>query len=165
MKKFVLAGILLMLITLNGFSQIEKHTLLLGGNASLNFNDAYMDNPVFYANPNTGLFLTDRLCLGVSLPLLYTSGDLYWGLSPFGRYYFNPKGSRSLYLSASVGITSFLNADHTILGRALTLGIGHVWLLNKSVGFETEFQGSTDRHDLQAALFFGFQIYFNKSNE
>ena len=162
MKRLVFTGILLMMITIKGLSQIEKNTILIGGYANFSFTN---DNSVFSLNPNSGLFLSDRFCLGISLPLLYASGDLYWGLAPFGRYYFRPKESRSLYISGSIGITSILNLDHTLTNKDLTLGIGHVWLLNKSVGFEAEAQGRTSFDNVDFGLFFGFQIYFNKSND
>ena len=162
MKRLVFTGMLLMIITIKGVSQIEKNTMLLGGYANFNFTK---DNLICSLNPNTGLFLTDRLCLGISLPLVITSADLYWGLAPFGRYYFKPKESKSLFISGSIGMTSFLNSDHTLTNTALILGIGHVWLLNKSVGFETEARVGTSFDNIIAGLFFGFQIYFNKSND
>ena len=162
MKRFVFTGVFLMILTITGFSQIEKKTILIGGYA--NFT-TMRDYSVFSLNPNSGLFLTDRFCVGVSLPLLYTSGDVYWGLAPFGRYYFNPKESKSLYISGSIGITSFINSEYTLTNRELTLGIGHVWFLNKSVGFEVEAQGNTSFRDVDFGLFLGFQIYFNKSKE
>lgn len=76
MKRIVFIGIFLMIITIRGFSQIEKNTILIGGYA--NFTST-KNNSVFNLNPNTGLFLTDRFCLGISQPLIYMSGDLYWG--------------------------------------------------------------------------------------
>ena len=67
MKRFVFTGVFLMILTITGFSQIEKKTILIGGYA--NFT-TMRDYSVFSLNPNSGLFLTDRFCLGVSLPLV-----------------------------------------------------------------------------------------------
>ena len=86
-------------------------------------------------------------------------------MAPFGRYYFNPKELKSLYISGSIGITYFINSERTLTNNALTLGIGHVWFLNKSVGFEVEAQGNTSFRDVDFGLFLGFQIYFNKSKD
>jgi hypothetical protein len=162
MKRLLIIGFLT-IMAVQGFSQIEKKTLLLGGYANFYTTD---NHSVLSVNPHTGFFLSDRFCLGISLPILYTSGDLYWGLSPFGRYYFKPKESRSLFILGAVGITSFINSEHTLTDRALTLGVGHVWLLNKSVGFETILAGGTDFDTpVEIGVNLGFQIYFNKSGE
>ncbi|HEY4789042.1 MAG TPA: hypothetical protein VIH57_23500 [Bacteroidales bacterium] len=162
MKRLAFTGVLLVIMTMKGFSQIEKSTILIGGYANFTANE---NNTIFSLNPNSGLFLTDRFCLGVSLPIVYASDNLYWGLAPFGRYYFQPKESKSLYISGAIGITSFIKSEYTLTNRALTLGIGHVWLLNKSVGFEVEAQGNTSFHDIDFGIFLGFQIYFNKSKD
>ena len=162
MKKLTFAGILIFIITMKGYSQIEKHTILVGGYASFDVNSY---NNYFIFNPNSGIFVSDKWCLGVSVPIVYTFDKLYWGLTPFGRYYFKAKESRSFFITGAIGLTSFINSENTLDQNSLSLGIGHVWLLNKSVGFETHLQGSTSFDNIAVGLFFGFQIYFNKANE
>jgi hypothetical protein len=162
MRKVILTGFFLAISVLTGFSQIKKNTALLGGYANFNYVDK---NFIMNLNPNTGLFLTDRFCLGISFPVMYNPAGLYWGLAPFGRYYFNPGELKSFYVSGAIGVTSFLNSENTLTDRALTLGLGHVWFLNKSIGFELEAQGNTSFHNINAGLFLGFQIYFNKAED
>lgn len=162
MKRIVLTVFFFTVLIANGYSQIEKGTILLGGYANLTTID---DDFMVTLYPNSGIFLTDKFCLGVSLPILFDSDDIYWGFSPFGRYYFKAKESRSLFVLASVGIADIIDPDHTFNGSNLGLGIGHVWLLNKSVGFEVTAQGNTDFEDFRFDLLLGFQIYLGKSKE
>jgi hypothetical protein len=137
-KKIVFTAFFLVITAITGFSQIEKNTLLLGGYASFNYENTNIN---INLNPNTGLFLTDKFCLGISFPIVYYSERFYWGLAPFGRYYFKSGEPKSFYISGAVGITSFLNSDNTLTDQALTLGIGHVWLLNKSVALKQKLSG------------------------
>lgn len=69
MKKVLLITAVLFIVATKGFSQIEKGTFLLGGYGNINLGN----NSTILLNPNTGLFLSDKFCLGVSLPLYYNS--------------------------------------------------------------------------------------------
>jgi len=161
--KHYLLVILLITIAFKGYSQVEKKTLLLGGYANIQYLSA-SENLYLNLNPNTGFFLSDKFCLGISLPVQYVSEQIYWGISPFARYYLKSKEPRSLYFSSAIGITGLFDFDNTFNSKALTLGVGHVWFLNKSVGFEAKFIGGTSNFhdDVDFGLFFGLQIYFNK---
>jgi hypothetical protein len=163
MKKTVITITLLMIFGLSGYSQIEKRTILLGGFANFIFNNE--GDTYFSINPNSGLFLADKFCLGISFPMVYNNSEFYWGLNPFARYYFKKKNDNSIFLSGAVGITSLLNSENTISPGLLSIGIGHVWFLNQSVGFETELIGSTNFEDISIGLHLGFQIYLKKKTE
>jgi len=152
-----------MIFGLSGFSQIEKKTILLGGYANFLLTDA--GDTYFILNPNSGLFLSDKFCLGISIPLVYSDNEFYWGLNPFARYYFNKKDNNSLYLSGALGLTGLLNLENTISPGILSLGIGHVWFLNQSIGFETLLMGTTNFDDIIVGLNFGFQIYLGSKTE
>jgi hypothetical protein len=162
MKKLIALTTLITCLSLSGYSQIEKKTLLLGGYSNLNFGTS--NNSYFSINPNTGLFLSDKFCLGLSLPIIYLNESFYYGISPFARYYLKSKESRSLFFSTSLGLTSFIEDDNTLDSGLISAGVGHVWLFNESVGFETEFVGSTNFDNINFGLLFGFQIYFNRNS-
>ncbi|MFH1119655.1 MAG: hypothetical protein V1775_07505 [Bacteroidota bacterium] len=59
MKKKVLAGILFAMIAIQVFAQVEKNTILLGGNATIKVTTA--ESAYFIINPSSGLFLTDKI--------------------------------------------------------------------------------------------------------
>jgi len=162
MKKVLLVTAVLFIVATKGFSQIEKGTFLLGGTGNISLGE----NSTILLNPSTGLFLSDKFCAGVGGVLYYNSQYWYWGLGTFGRYYFSPKQQRSFFVNGSIDISHFFNSEYTIKQlRAVTLGVGHVWMLNKSIGFETDIDAQTSFHDVVVGLNFGFQIYFNKSKE
>ena len=112
------------------------------------------------------MVLSHRFCLGLSTPLIYTSGNLYWGIAPFARYYLSPKESKSLFISGSIGLTAIFElSDHNSV-NPFTLGIGHVWLLNKNVGFEVQALGyGYYNMSIGFELVYGFHIYLNKSKD
>ncbi len=66
MKKLVVTFIVMSIYTLSLFSQLEKNTLLLGGYANFSYNSPGGTYLTF--NPNSGLFLTNKFCLGISVP-------------------------------------------------------------------------------------------------
>jgi len=115
-------------------------------------------------NPNTGLFVSDNVCLGLSMPILYMDNDLYLGISPFMRYYLKEKSDKSLYFSGALGLTTLLSEiDINQLDyNLLRLGVGHVWMLNDFVGFESELKLGTSLESVNFGFVFGFQIYFKR---
>lgn len=158
MKYFILSFSFFTIITSQAFSQIEKKTMLVGGNASATFSTA--ETSFFIFNPSAGIFVNDKVCLGASAPLMFIDETFYWGINPFARYYFSPKKSQSLFTSVSVGLSNY---NYNLVSTSL--GIGNVWFINKSVGFETELVGSTDFEDISVGIFLGLQVYLNKSNK
>ena len=163
MRKVILTGFFLAISVLTGFSQIKKNTALLGGYANFNYVDKnfimnlnpeyrpVFNRQVLFGNFVFRLCIIPRDCIGA------------WHLSE--GIIFNTGELKSFYVSGAIGVTSFLNSENTLTDRALTLGLGHVWFLNKSIGFELEAQGNTSFHNINAGLFLGFQIYFNKAED
>jgi hypothetical protein len=158
MKKQILLVIILTIISIRVFSQIEKGTILLGGHATMKASTS--GGLYFSFNPNSGFFLTDKICIGASIPLIYMDNEFLWGVTPFGRYYFTPDKAQSVFASCSSGITNF-NANLAFLSA----GIGNVWFINKNTGFEAEIIGNTDFEDFSAGLFLGFHVYFNRPDK
>ena len=132
--------------------------MLLGGNASMIASTS--GNSFFNFNPGAGFFINDHLCIGASASLMFFNEEFYWGAASFGRYYFTPKKTQSVFASGSLGIS---NLNLTSLN--VSTGIGHVWFINKNVGFETELIGSTNFEDFTVGMYLGFQFYFKKSSE
>ena len=153
----LLIFILLLFISKQGSAQIERKTLILGGNASMIASTS--GNSFFNINPGAAVFINDKMCIGASTSLMFFNEDFYWGAAPFTRYYFTPKKAQSIFASGSIG---FSNLNSNIVG--LSTGVGNVWFINKNVGFETELIGSTDFEDFSVGMYLGLQIYFKKSN-
>jgi len=86
MKRITFLLILFYFIGTSGYSQIEKKTLLLGGYTDIQLST---DNSNFHLilNPNIGYFVSDKFCIGISLPIGFINDNFYWGMTPFGRYY------------------------------------------------------------------------------
>jgi hypothetical protein len=164
MKRISFLTLCLLLAGISTQAQIQKNTFLLGGYADirLSTND---DDSYLILNPDMGYFVADRICVGISLPIAFIGNNSYWGLTTFGRYYFNVKDTRSLFLFGSVGLTAIYDSDHIVNSDFLTLGIGHVWFLNKSIGLEVKGYLSSNLNDLNTGMNVGFHIYFNKSNK
>ena len=158
MKKRFLLIFLIPLISFQGFSQIEKNTMLLGGNASMIASTS--GNSFFNFNPGAAFFINNHLCIGASASLMFFNEEFYWGAAPFTRYYFSPKKTQSVFASGSLGIS---NLNSTSLN--FSTGVGHVWFINKNVGFETELIGSTNFEDFTVGMYLGFQVYFKESSK
>lgn len=156
MKKVVLITLLVSLVVTKGFSQLEKGNLLIGGSA----NASLLQQRNFFlsVNPNLGYFLTNRFCLGASSSFAFSKGFSGIALSPFVRYYFGVKETRSFFGLASAGI---VRQNKNNFGYA-HLGVGHTWFLNKNAAFETQLSGTYVNNNFQGGLFFGLQIYLNR---
>lgn len=156
MKKIIFLTFFLSLLTSFSFSQLEKGNLLIGGNA----NASLLQQRIFFlsVSPNLGYFMTNRFCLGASSSLAFSKGFSGIALSPFARYYFGVKETRSFFALASAGI---VRQNKNNFGYA-HLGLGHTWFLNKNAAFETQLSGTYVNNNFQGGLFFGFQIYLNR---
>jgi hypothetical protein len=148
--------IFVLLISTTTNAQIERKTILLGGNASMIASTS--GNSFFNFNPGAGIFINDKMCVGASASLMLFNEDFFWGAAPFVRYYFSPKKAQSIYVTSSIG---FSNLNTNIVG--LSAGAGNVWFINKNVGFETELIASTDFEDFSVGMYLGLQVYFNRN--
>ena len=134
---FCLAFSLIFLTQNVVFGQIHKGSWLIGGSGSLYASKDKSEassNPIFetknrgiYFNADVGYFFTDRMVFGgeltTSLGYGYTntfdtntqegrqqtSNSQYFGLKPYGRYYFTPKKKVKLYSELALN-TSFIHA-------------------------------------------------------
>lgn len=158
--KIYLIALALLTVSLVGKAQIEKGSYLLGGQAFADISFAENNSGYLSVDPNTGYFLSNNWCVGLSLPFVYISETLYWGFSPFGRYYMNKHEDRSLFFSASINASQFIESANSAGKSALNAGVGYTWLMNDSFGFEAE---SILTSDISLLLVFGFQVYFNKN--
>lgn len=104
MKKHLLLFFLIITFSTQVFSQIETKTRILGGNASMIASNSGIS--FFNFNPGAGFFINDHICIGASASLLFFNEDFYWGAAPFGRYYFTPKKTQSVFASSSLGISN-----------------------------------------------------------
>lgn len=162
MKKTIMLSILACCLCVISQSQIEKSTFLLGGYS--NFNLSTTGSYYLNLNPNSGYLLTDNVCLGLSAPIVFFGDQFLFGVLPFARFYMNKNENRSLFFSTSFAVTSFIESDNVLSYGPYFAGVGHVWMLNKSVGFETELVGNTNFENVNLGLYLGFQVYFNRGN-
>lgn len=166
------------------FAQTEKGSLLLGGNVGMNFS-SQPNNKHFSASvsPRVGVFVVNRLALGATVPMGYTSSGInssrYFniGIGPFVRYYMGAgkavpfleaKGgwnhSRYRY-EAPIGIERKETQNYGYGG----LGLGLAYFLTPSVGLESLLsydiyrQNSFTNRNLNLNI--GFQIYFSRNQE
>ncbi len=115
--------------------QLEKGQWLLGGNISLGKRNISRFRNDIGANrftPYVGLMLSKHWLVGSRLFYLNTLDleEWYFGLEPFGRYYFKPTSKRVFY--GEVGLVfyfRYLNKDNYDKGfnpteRSLTFGLG-----------------------------------------
>lgn len=139
------------------YNLLEKGTILLGGSCSVTLNLTAPEYSTFILDPNSGYFISDKLCLGAAIPVVYMNESFAWGIAPFGRYYFAPKDSRSFFASASINLIGAANYTNF----TAVIGIGNVWFITKSVGLDAEFRCGTNFQNVAVGLFLGVQVYFN----
>jgi hypothetical protein len=164
MRKLHSSLIFLIIITASCFSQAEKKTWLLGGYAAVQIESegyGYLD-----VNPNTGYFIKDKLCIGLSIPIVsYDFEEFHYGINPYAKYFFRKNSPRSLFIFGQVGLNSLLNNDNNISYGTIALGFGHTWFLNKNIGFDGLIIGGTNFETVALGIFFGFDVYFNKATK
>ncbi len=120
MKSILLSTVVFLLVVQGAFARVQKNTLMTGGYANMHIDK----NKVMVSlNPNTGIFVTDKICLGLSLPVLYSNSTLSWALSPFGRYYTSPSENKSVFICGAVGVTSFLDLNHALPTNKVNLDL------------------------------------------
>ena len=113
MKKFILAILPLLLVSITALAQLEKGNLLLGGGLGISSQSSLAEGPVpseirysnFYFNPMAGYFFQNKWVVGLNFPISYQvenssstpigGNDIqeqlkrsYFGVGPFVRKYF-----------------------------------------------------------------------------
>lgn len=184
MKKMFLLMIVTML-SLNLFSQLEKKTWIVGG--SLSYSRAKYNTGVFNSkqeqyeftvSPAIGYFVINKLAAGI-VTSLFESGDraqgtTIWGkysnfnFGPFVRYYFLKKETlvniiaQSYFQFGAEGSTSGLNKT------TLAFSTGPVLYFNSSVGLEllvshlTYRYRNVDASDNKIQFSLGLQVHLQK---
>ena len=160
------------LITLASNAQIDKGNWMMGGGA--NFG-AYKNTSGGIKGesrgigiyPNIGYFVIDKLALGASGELGFSSDtNTNYGISPFIRYYFLEKEKTiNIFSEVSYGISRINKTDYNF--QKFNLKAGTVFFVNSSVGIEVSLNYSSrkDNQDsLNEALYLGvgFQIHLEK---
>jgi hypothetical protein len=85
-------------------AQIEKKTLLIGGNESMIISSS--GNSFVNVNPGAGVFIYNKICMGASASFILLNEDVFWCAAPFGRYYFSPQKIKSIFASLYVSLKS-----------------------------------------------------------
>lgn len=185
MKKLTTTFILFALISMNGFSQIQKGNLLLGGTGSFTtYNSGINKNRTLNLNPSLGYFVSDKIAIGSSLSFYFmhsgSTTGIGFGISPFARYYFLKKETSSFFIPVRVSLSSTnyqyqnSNNDNTTYSSTReSFGIGYTRLIAPNVGLEASLSyyfiqtannimqdPTTDYSGLDLQI--GFQIYFNR---
>jgi len=103
MKTIILTFVTILFISINSFSQITKGHWMMGGSASLDFNEqveAFTDgssaeSTFLQISPDVGFFIIDKLALGGEasikgyyLHYIETMNSTEYTFGPFIRYYF-----------------------------------------------------------------------------
>jgi hypothetical protein len=167
----------------SSMAQTEKGSKLLGGSASVQFNDPF----TLILNPTAGIFVLDRLALGSTLTLDYSSAmradsphnrqSFTAGVAPFIRYYLG-KSKLQYFLLADVGVyrnwRNFYQAgyDSRVANNYLNPsgGIGAVYFIAKHIGLEAILNYRIYRNTLRTdnenlTLNFGFQVYLPSAKD
>jgi hypothetical protein len=172
------------------FAQTEKGSLLLGGNAGMNFS-SQPNNKHFSASvsPRVGVFVANRLALGATVPVNYSSSEInsfrYFniGIGPFVRYYMGA-GKAVPFLEARGGLNfsryryeepGGIERKETQNYRYGGLGLGLAYFITPSIGLESILSYDANRSSSsnsmgsntsgQLNLNIGFQIYFSRNQE
>jgi hypothetical protein len=184
MKKTFLL-IIVTILSLNLYSQLDKKTWIVGG--SLSYSRAKYNTGVFNSKqekyelmitPTIGYFFIDKLAAGI-ITTVYESGDRDQGASswnkysnlnfgPFVRYYFFNKEklvnliAQGYYQFGSEGVTS------GIAKTTLAFSAGPVIYFNSSIGLEflinqlTYRYRNVDASDNKIQFSLGFLVHLQK---
>jgi hypothetical protein len=167
----------ILLFAFNGMSQTEKGSKLLGGSASIQFNDPFSIS----LNPSAGIFVLNKLAVGSSLSLSFSSSTnsrySSAGIGPFARYYFG-KSKVQYFILADVGIfRNWYNFEYPGFEDKRTttywnprVGVGAVYFITPQIGLEStlnyQIYRNSDRFNNNIlSLNFGFQIYLPSGKE
>jgi hypothetical protein len=169
-------------------AQTEKGNFLLGGNlANLQFGLVNNNNTSISINPNAGYFVSNRVAMGISMPISfdknnfdsedgkYSNKTSNFGIGYFWRFYLSDGYPFKFFSGFDFGIKTFKNNyDFTpINGGTINesnrgqdfyfiFDAGAVYFLNKTVGIESILSTSNLTNEGMTLNFrIGFQIYLN----
>lgn len=150
--------VLLIMLPVLGFGQIEKGSWLMGGTASFSStkNDVATKRKTHLElATKVGGFLTKNIAVGLDVSLVSEKKYTAIGFSPFARYYLNKNYLQAKYIT----FNSFGSRSNT----GYDVAIGRAFFVKSNVAFEPELyyqrlDGAFSHDDYGIRL--GFQFYF-----
>ena len=175
MKKHIFTTLILCtFLSLTALAQTEQGTKLVGGNASIRFNDPFTIN----LSPDFGIFVANHIAVGGMAQVYYISTDnghtTALGLSPFFRYYFGKDNPTRFFAQVNTGLTHYWYSSDfggreyksSYNSTNVGLGLGLVHFLTEQVGLEAvlaynynAYSNSSNSNAGAVTLNVGFQIY------
>lgn len=155
-------------------AQTEKGSLLLGGSASMNFNIEPASSFSLRVNPSLGIFVVDRLAIGLDLSSGLTFGNNFQqynlGFIPNVKYYFGISDNFDVFIGGGFGPSVFITDRNgrdvnTTTTFTIFTGPALVFFLNEHTAVHlgltyNGFLGGDNFNDSHATfLSAGFQIY------
>lgn len=165
------------LLSVPGFSQIQKGNILAGGDIA-NFDIGLKSGSAFSMtiDPKLAFFVKDNLALGAYLNFSLTTGSGFtttdYGVGALARFYLSGKEVNTplrhsrFFLEGNVGIMGAnVSGGASTNGLGLGIGPGYAYFITPNVGLETllkyngilGFGNATTQSDLNLNV--GFQIY------
>ena len=163
--------ILLVSTVMQGFSQTDKGSIMVGGQLGLKTNK---NSSSFKLNPNFGVFVADNVALGGNINFDFSKEGTIsaneFGIGPFVRYYIGKKETKPFLVFSGDYLTSTVKTNNQQIsssGYGFLFGLGFAAFLNRNVAIEgiagynyadyTNAKGSGG-----FSLSLGFQLYFNR---
>ncbi|RLD89890.1 MAG: hypothetical protein DRJ29_16230 [Bacteroidetes bacterium] len=156
--------------------QIQKKSLMVGGEMDIPFQNQIREEKTFYLNSKVGYFIVDNLAIGIiiesELFIEYDHRTFSLGAGPMIRYYVGqnkvkPFGSFSYVASIVTG--NFFNPNEFL--SHLQPGIGICYQLRPTIGIEAligyDHYYSNSGHSQNesfCSLHIGFQIFIPPNN-
>jgi opacity protein-like surface antigen len=159
MKKLFLIALFIIAGIIGVNAQTDKGTTLLGGNISFQTSDG---TTVFSANPNIGVFVSNKIALGAQFNLLTGDSFSAWAIGPFIRGYFGGNDKGKIFGQGGINIGGATDVDSEV---GFGIGGGYAFFLNESVALElgANYTKAGDSDGL-FTMGVGFQIHFKKRN-
>lgn len=175
-KKALLISLLSLIAFFDLSGQIQKKTLMIGGEMNIPFQNQIREEKTFYFNPKVGYFVIENLALGVCL-----ESELHYerdhrttslGAGPMIRYYIGQNkliAFGSVSYVASIVTGNFFNPNEFL--SHLQPGIGFCYQLRPTIGIEALLgydhyysnSGHTQNNSY-SSLHIGFQIFIPPNN-
>jgi hypothetical protein len=154
-------------------AQIEKGTVMVGGNLGLKTGDGTSE---ILVNPNIGFFVANNFTIGGHVN--YSSRELgatkvnEFGIGPFARYYFGVTSTKPFLVTEFDFLSSTTKVGEqkiTTSGTGFLFGMGFAAFINETVAIEgiTGYNYAKYKETSGSggfAMRFGFQIYLNNRN-
>lgn len=185
MKKRYIKLLLVVLLPISAFGQLQKGTWMLGGSAILNtplivnYDDPTIEDQSmvdFLLTPNVSYFISKRWAVGAGfvgfLSFQTENGNVNGGIGliPQVRYYFNPDNAkRNWFATVGGGFSSgigFTSSGFEIETSTLLAGVGVNHFLTPNIALEGLAGVNWDgENDTEVRLNLGLQFFLRKKTE